>query len=226
MELQVWILDSNRENAMRIANLWQLIGGKQIKVTCFAAEEVMRRANNKQPPDLIMGELTEVEWIRRNYSADLIAVTADRRSSTFTRLQRCGMIDIVLKPYAEQRIIRSIRHYLELRSGFARGDRMTQRDLDRYFFPVGGKERGKKSSFQESSRQQKRQIRILQLVTMSEPAGLSSEELIKKMGLSRSTVLKEVDYLIQEELLWKADKLNGKKGRPKRVYHVEKEVEI
>lgn len=223
MELQVWILDFDRENAMRIANLWQLIGGKQIKVTCFAAEEVMRRANNKQPPDLIMGELTEVEWIRRNYSADLIAVTADRRSSTFTRLQRCGMIDIVLKPYAEQRIIRSIRHYLELRSGFARGDRLTQRDLDRYFFPAGRYDRGKKESLKKDDDHRKRMIRILRMVTKSEPEGMTTEEISQKMELSRSTVLRAVENLVQEEMLWKADKLSGKKGRPLRVYHVEKE---
>lgn len=223
MELQVWILDSDRESAMRIANLWQLIGGKQIKVTCFAAEEVMRRANNKQAPDLIMGELTEVEWIRKNYSADLIAVTADRRSSTFTRLQRCGMIDIVLKPYAEQRIIRSIRHYLELRSGFARGDRLTQRDLDQYFFPAGRYDRGKKESLKKDDDHRKRMIRILRMVTKSEPEGMTTEEISQKMELSRSTVLRAVENLVQEEMLWKADKLSGKKGRPLRVYHVEKE---
>ncbi len=224
MELKVWLLEPDKETAEKIRYLWELTGGKEITVRRFGSMGTMLKAGSKQIPDLIMGELTEVEKIRKVFLSDLIAVTSDRRSSTFTRLQRCGMIDVVLKPFSSRRMIRSIRHYLELRKGLSKGDRLTQRELDQYFFPIGMPNQMTKGEQRENPDHTGRLREIIRAVTDAEPQGLSVAELTHLLKVSRSTIWRDIEILLKEELLYGADRLNGKKGRPMRVYRIRRDI--
>ena len=199
----------------RIAG-FELVGVGQ---TFLEAEELI----DVFRPDLVLLDLSfpdgdGVELLRKIRQAyadtDVICITAAKDAATLQTAIRGGVFDYVLKPMTFSRFQDTLARFLEHRRQLSRTESLDQAGVDRIIFTGSSDtaiERSPKGI--NSITLQKVKSCILELPDES----ISAEELGKKLGISRTTARRYLEYLVAKGAVSPSLEY-GSVGRPERRY--------
>ncbi|MBU8908919.1 response regulator [Desertibacillus haloalkaliphilus] len=177
-------------------------------------------------PDLILLDVyipdvkgLELMWeIRKTYQGiDIVMITAANEVETIEETFRGGIFDYIIKPVDFKRLKQTFDRYVEKQKRFEGKQEMTQDELDQL--------RGVNTSPQvkeEKSELPKGIDRLtLEKVTAvlqeNEKVGFTAIEVGERIGASRSTARRYLEYLVSIEQV-KAELIYGDVGRPERRY--------
>lgn len=169
--------------------------------------------------DIYMPRLDGIGFLKKlrnlNANIDVIMVTAARETESVNEVFKLGAVDYLLKPFDFERFKSSLQSYRERYELLSAHHVMGQEDIDRMTKGVMG----------ETERQQQKGIhkrtleRIRQFMEEQTPTFYTSEEVADRMGVSKVTVRKYLDYLVEEEVL-EREMEYGAIGRPSHKYRV------
>lgn len=148
--------------------------------------------------------------LRRNqYRCDVIMVTASSEIEKIDESLRLGVFDYLIKPFEYERLRRSLEDYKARYELLNTKDNISQQDLDRIFLSISN----------NSGRSLQKGLNQLTLNRVSrfmdENAGkaLTAEDIAGKLGLTKVTVRRYLDYLESIGYIIK-DLEYGAVGRP------------
>jgi len=174
-------------------------------------------------PDLVLldvyfpdGDGVELlQKIRQTYlDTDVICITAAKDVATLQKAIRGGVFDYVLKPMTFTRFQETLTRFLEHRRKLSEAESLDQAVVDRIISTGSLEMSGARSPKGINSiTLQKVESCIQQLPEES----ISAEELGKKLGMSRTTARRYLEYLVAKGTV-KPSLEYGSVGRPERRY--------
>jgi response regulator of citrate/malate metabolism len=192
------------------------------------AKEIILSVN----PDLILldvffpqGKGTDLlKWIRlKNLKCDVILITADRNTETVEEAFRYGAIDYLVKPFVFNRFKEALLQFKVRKDSFKNIDNMDQEVIDKYTIKENkhvieyDDDVGDIKGFNQHTYE-----KILSGISDMKEVAFTSEEIAKKIGVSRITARRYLDYLEKEQKLV-VEMEYGNVGRPKNKYRVKGE---
>lgn len=150
----------------------------------------------------------------RNLSCDVILITAARDVDTLQQAMRGGVVDYLLKPVMFPRLESALKKYVSQKHQFTHANDLDQTIVDRMF---------RSSSSQESMVNRLPKgidgvtLEKIKALFSQQPESLTADEAGEKIGASRTTARRYLEYLISTGEL-EADLNYGTVGRPERSY--------
>ncbi len=212
------VAEINAQYVRRIA------GFKVLGITKTGKETLEFLSN--QVPDLILldtyipdVENLELLWkIRQQYkNIDVIMVTAAKEVANIEEAIRGGVVDYIIKPFDFTRFKIALEDYTEKKAILKAKESMDQKDVDQLMSVSSDS-----SELNEKEQVLPKGISVLTLekieniITCLE--GVTAEELGNKIGVSRITARRYLEYLVFLNKV-KAELKYGKVGRPERRYY-------
>lgn len=164
--------------------------------------------------DYYMPVLNGDEFIRKCHDAhlglDFIMITAANGSGEIQDMLRLGAIDYLVKPFTRQRFLQAMRKFLELREAMQTERRLEQNEIDKLmlFQPSASHE-----ILLDKGLQHRTLVRIQEYLGQNPGCYLSCEEISRAVSLSRITVRRYMNYLLEtQEITSQIDYTTG--GRP------------
>lgn len=205
----------------------QRVGGFEVVAWARGAEEALARLGQGgvdlllldvfMPGPSGMDLLAEVRRI--GTALDVIFVTASRDPATLGRALQLGAVDYLIKPFGFERLKQALDHYRETRRIIQSGQPLSQEDLDRRLgraVPEAAPEGLPKGLDRHTL---DRILAALQELPAGAP-GVSSEELAGRVGLSRVSVRKYLEFLCGLKVL-RREAVYGTPGRPLHRYRLQ-----
>lgn len=147
---------------------------------------------------------------------DVIMVTAAEDSSTVVASRRLGAFDYIIKPFRFERLRASLESYRAAQRSRSHG-RISQDDIDRAWHV-------RKPGYAEELEELPKGVQRPTLNALSEclmhraDEELSTEQIALELGISRMTVSKYLEFLVDSGLVSeRLDYSTG--GRPRSLYH-------
>lgn len=178
-------------------------------------------------PDLILLDLyfpegsgMELLWALRaqGRKVDVILITAAKEGSALQDAIRGGAFDYILKPVIFSRFEESLLKFFNYHKQLAGQDLLEQSDIDQLLHPTTAEPQ----TPQVPKGIDPLTLKKVRKVFASQPRqGLSAEEVGERIGASRSTARRYLEYLISTGFL-RADVIYGTVGRPERRYSRQK----
>lgn len=177
-------------------------------------------------PDLILldiffpdGDGISLLWdIRAQYrKTDVVLITAAKEVEFFEEAMRGGVFDYILKPLVFNRFASTLEKYKMQRSKLTGIQELNQQDVDKLLH--------KSTRRKEEKAELPKGIdpitleKITGLMKQIGPDGISAERAGTKIGVSRTTSRRYLEYLVASGSL-AADLDYGSQGRPERLYRV------
>lgn len=174
-------------------------------------------------PDLVLldiffpdGNGLDLLWtIRRKHKdTDIILITAAKEVEYFQEGLRGGVFDYILKPLVFNRFENTLQRYLEHKSQLGTIEQLNQDTVDQVLH---------EKMNQYAPEQLPKGIdpitlnKVTSLMIGVGKNGISAEEAGKRVGVSRTTSRRYLEYLVAGGTL-AADLSYGMQGRPERVY--------
>ena len=187
------------------------------------AKEVISRSS----PDLILLDVffpqdrgTDLlKWIRlENLKCDVILITADRNTETVEEAFRYGAIDYLVKPFIFNRFNEALLQFKIRKDSFKSIENMDQEIIDKYAIKENkhlfeyDADIGYIKGFNQHTYE-----KVLQGILDMKKVAFTSEEIAKKIGVSRITARRYLDFLEKEQKLV-VEMEYGSVGRPKNKY--------
>lgn len=180
-------------------------------------------------PDLILLDiyfpesngLDFLRELRAEHTTDVILITAAREVEMLHKALQGGAFDYMIKPVFFERFNEALSKYRSYREHLASAESLTQEAADRLF-------RASSSGATTGSDSLPKGIdmvtlnAVVQVFEKDKAALLSATEVGERIGISRTTARKYLEYLISAGSL----QINldyGTKGRPERKYHLNKD---
>ena len=170
--------------------------------------------------DLYMPVMNGVDFMQelrnRKHPIDLIVVTAANDADHIRRLLSLGVIEYLIKPYEYDRFNQALSTFLEYKENLASEQHLTQHQLDQLL-------RRNNAELNTSEAlgkglQQKTLDLIMNYMKEHIGEGLTSERLSTDTNLSRVTIRRYMNYLLEKEIITsEIDYSTG--GRPSIIYH-------
>ena len=153
--------------------------------------------------------------IRRTYlDTDVICITAAKDVSTLQKAIRGGVFDFVLKPMTFTRFEETLIRYLEHRHNLSDAENLDQAAVDRIISAGSPKRSGERSPKGIDSIT----LRTVESCIEQLPEeSIGAEELGKKLGISRTTARRYLEYLVSKGAVNPSLEY-GSVGRPERRY--------
>lgn len=169
--------------------------------------------------DEYMPGLTGLELLAKIRAAqleiDVIMVTAANDLKSLETALRFGVLDYLVKPFSYQRFQEAVYKYLAKRQMLEGTESFTQMAIDK----VIGQDSAKKENELSKGLQDKTLYKIRALLGQHQGRFLTAEEIAGISGLSRVTVRRYMNYLIElNEVVSEVDYQTG--GRPSIKYRV------
>lgn len=178
---------------------------------------------NEHEPDLIIldvyipdisGKEILVHIKQNHPKIDVIMITAAKEVKTLEFFLQQGIFDYLVKPIDASRLHRSLQKFKMYKEKVRKEVELEQKDIDAIM--------DRSSSFNGNHKTPPKGIDPLTLERIKyfinrENHGITVEEAEKKLGISRSTARRYLDYMVKEEELV-ADLRYGTVGRPVRIY--------
>lgn len=146
---------------------------------------------------------------------DAILITAAREVEALQEALRGGVYDYLVKPVYFDRFQEALAKYGDYFARMRAGGPLEQRDIDRLFHPQAASESPQRTLPKGIDPLTLGKIR--RVFTDHGIKNLSADEVGKKIGVSRITARRYLEFLIGEGFL-SADLLYGTVGRPERRY--------
>lgn len=166
--------------------------------------------------DYYMPVLSGDAFIRKCHEAhlkfDFIMITAANGSSEIQDMLRLGAIDYLIKPFTRQRFLQAVHKFLERREAMQTERRLEQNEIDRLmqFRPP---RTGSQESLLDKGLQRRTLERIQEYLGQNTDRYLSCEEVSRAVSLSRITVRRYMNYLLEtQKIISQIDYTTG--GRP------------
>lgn len=147
---------------------------------------------------------------------DFIMITAANKAAEISDLVHLGVVDYLVKPFTAARFRTALSRYLELKGRLESKGKLTQEEIDRILSRNTPPER---EEILEKGLQKCTLERILRYLREHPDHEFASNELAKEVGLSRVTVRRYMNYLLEkEEIVSYIDYSTG--GRPAIRYRI------
>ena len=166
-----------------------------------------------------------LKWIRfEDLKCDVILITADRNTETVQEAFRYGVVDYLVKPFIFSRFKESLLQYRSRRNSFKNVDSMDQGVIDKYTMKDNKQvseydnDIGDIKGFNQFTYE-----KILAGIYDMGDSAFTSEEIAKKIGVSRITARRYLDYLEKEQKLV-VEMEYGSVGRPKNKYRIKENI--
>jgi two-component system CitB family response regulator/two-component system response regulator DcuR len=175
-------------------------------------------------PDLILLDLyfpeglgTEILWrIRaRHQASDVILITAAKELDTLQEAMRGGVFDYILKPVLFQRFQETLERFRNYRQKLQGRPPIDQKDVDRLLHPFKESKPGEPDLPKGVDPLTLKKIRAV--FEQPHVDGLSAEDVGERVGASRTTARRYLEYLTATGQLT-AELVYGAVGRPERKY--------
>lgn len=165
-----------------------------------------------------------VWYIRQRYKeTDIIMMTAAGETAMIQEALRGGVFDYLVKPIILDRFRQSLDKYKEHVQMIHSTKVMGQEEVDHL---IRRGERGDAEGFRAMSLPKGIDPMTLEkverIVATNEGSGLTAEQVGKKLGASRTTARRYLEYLVSIDRL-RADLSYGTIGRPERRYHIKQQ---
>jgi len=166
-----------------------------------------------------MNGLEFLEVIRKQFQeTDVIMITASREISTVKEALRSGVFDFIVKPLVFERLKNSLEKYQEFRSKLRKiqneNHHVDQEEIDELLVRIGQKEQ--LTPYLPKGIDKITLQKVTEVLNQT-GEGLNAEGLAKKIGISRPTARRYLEYLVAKEQI-SADLSYGEVGRPERIY--------
>jgi two-component system, CitB family, response regulator len=178
-------------------------------------------------PDLVlldlyfpdMNGLKLLKTIRdRHPETDVIIITAAKELETVREAMRGGVFDFIIKPVIFERFQEKLNHYAQFRQklktleGTSR--QVDQQEIDEL---LRGAAAGNRKESYLPKGIDKLTLEKMSVLVRETSGGLTAEEVGKRMGVSRSTARRYLEFFVSRGEM-SADLSYGTVGRPERVY--------
>ena len=169
--------------------------------------------------DLFFPEGNGMELLKvirnREHPCDVILITAAREMASLQEALRGGVFDYIIKPVFFPRFAEALQKFYEYFCQLQKGGALEQKDVDRLLHAHRAPEADSGAIPKGIDALTLKKVRQV----FDEPgvADLNAEEVGKKVGISRSTARRYLEFLATEGFL-KADLIYGVVGRPERRY--------
>ena len=146
---------------------------------------------------------------------DVIMITANNDAKEVAALMRMGVIDYLVKPFTRDRFSQAIQRFLARRAVLHSGEGLSQKEIDSLLSGAPPVETTQK--LLDKGLQQKTLELIFDFLEKHKSEYLSNEEISKEVGLSKITVRRYMNYLLEAgEITSEIDYATG--GRPSMRY--------
>ncbi|WP_085993223.1 response regulator [Oceanobacillus senegalensis] len=180
---------------------------------------------NKQSVDLLLLDIympdrlgTELLWEIREYhpGLDIIMITASTDKEFLEKSLGYGVFHYLIKPVDLQKFNQTMDQYKKKKQLFQEAKEVNQNLLESIF----GMNQTKISQGNLPSGIDSVTLRKVMDLLQSFPNGMTSEKVGEKMGASRTTARRYLEYLVGTGYL-KAESVYGIVGRPERRYYLQ-----
>lgn len=176
-------------------------------------------------PDLVLLDLyfpdgSGIEFLhemrKKGCESDFILITAAREAVSLRDAMRGGAFDYIVKPVIFERFKKSLRRYADFRNELMSGKSFEQGDIDHIL-------ELQTEPHEENINDMPKGIdpitlkKIKSVIDENKNTGLSAEEVGAKIGASRNTARRYLEYLVASGCLT-ADMEYGTIGRPEKRY--------
>lgn len=192
-----------------------------VKATFHNGKDAWEFISNTETDLIILDEympgLSGLELLSRirfaGIQTDVIMVTAANDSLSVETALRLGVLDYLVKPFSYQRFWEAVQKYLTKRQILKGSENFSQIVIDRMIGPAVGR----KESELSKGLQDKTLNKIHSYIKEKHDVFLTCEEIARMSGLSRVTVRRYMNYLIElNEVVSEVDYQTG--GRPSIKY--------
>lgn len=226
--LEVMIVEDNTKISRTHQAFVEKVEGFQVTGIANTLEEA-RIMLDTLTPDLILLDIYFAEGngidflreLRAAHTTDVILITAAREVGMLHRALQGGAFDYMIKPVFFERFKEALNNYRRYRGQLALAGSLTQEEADRLF-------RASSSAVLPGDDDLPKGIdrvtlnAILQVFENDKGACLSATQVGERVGVSRTTARKYLEYLISAGSL-QIYLDYGTKGRPERKYHLNKD---
>jgi two-component system CitB family response regulator/two-component system response regulator DcuR len=171
--------------------------------------------------DLYLHEGSGLDLLQRLRSEgrqiDAILITAARETETLQEALRGGVFDYIIKPVVFSRFEESLGKFAAFRDRLGEGARLEQEDVDRLLRSAPAADGPVATGDLPKGIQPLTLAKVKALFEAETGAVVSAEEAAARLGVSRSTARRYLEYLVTAGLL-EADVNYGAVGRPERRY--------
>ena len=142
---------------------------------------------------------------------DVILLTAAREAAALQEAMRLGVVDFILKPVVFERLRDTLGNYAESRAALAALADIDQQAVDALFgtplqqVAAGGLPKGIDA------------LTLQRVLAALNPQGASAEEIGNRVGVSRTTARRDLEFLVGQQLA-SPELEYGTVGRPERRY--------
>ncbi|GAA0413526.1 response regulator [Virgibacillus sp. AGTR] len=163
-------------------------------------------------PDMLGSDIM-LEIRHRNPNIDFIMISAATETKIVGNVIRNGIFDYIIKPVKMERFIETIKRYKNMKQQLAAKNEVDQSFLDDYF--------GQKLSTREPTPKGIDPLTLEKVegILHQVNTGITAEEMGSKVGASRTTARRYLEYLISINKVT-AELEYGIVGRPERRYHL------
>ena len=159
-----------------------------------------------------------LKWIRdKGYNTDVIMITADKDKNTIEESLRFGVFDYLIKPFTFERFKEALEGYKVRVNRLSSLQEIGQSELDS--ITLKEKDDNEDIFIDVKGFNRKTFDRIVQGISEMNGVPFTSQELADKIGISRITARRYLDYLEREGELF-LEMEYGKVGRPRNVYKI------
>lgn len=178
-------------------------------------------------PDLVlldlyfpdMNGLQLLKTIRNQYpQSDVMIITAAKELETVREAMRGGVFDFIIKPVIFERFQEKLNQYSRFRHKLktleGTNKQVEQKEIDELLHSNG---KGVSKEVYLPKGIDKLTLEKMSVLIRDNSGGLTAEEVGKRMGVSRSTARRYLEYFVSQGEM-AADLSYGTVGRPERVY--------
>lgn len=229
-ELRVLIVEDDPRIAELHTRLVAKVSGFAVVGTALNYAEAREMAEVLEPDLLLLdlylpdGNGMDLLYDLRaeGQAVDVILITAAREVDAIQQALRNGAFDYLVKPLMFKRFEESLHNFASQRAALTRAEKLEQHDIDRLLHPPSARPVALEKSEVEPVPKgidiiTLRKIRQVFAVPEMSNTGLSAEEVGARIGASRSTARRYLEYMTTTEELY-ADVVYGAVGRPERHY--------
>ncbi|MBN6187122.1 response regulator [Aneurinibacillus sp. BA2021] len=226
-QIDVLIVEDDRRIAEINRRFTEKIEGFQVVALAESGEEARDWIDVYRPQlvllDVYLPDLTGVELVReirsKYWDIDIIMITAAKEIEVIQDALRGGVRDYIVKPLVFERFKKSLEAYRDDLYMLTGTEKMEQSQIDTLW--ARGQQRAAEAGGRGEFLTKGIDGLTLEKVMheMAEmPDGVTSEMVSQRVGISRSTARRYLEYLVSMDRL-RADLVYGTVGRPERRYY-------